>query len=79
MLKTFRELQRLAEREGMTKVKIQGGSPHGRLTGVLDGREIEFPVSMGTRLNPRSLQFVRMNIRHKRRELELQMGRSGEA
>jgi hypothetical protein len=70
MLKTFRELQRLAEREGMTKVKIQGGSPHGRLTGVLDGREIEFPVSMGTRLNPRGLRFMRMNIRHKRREME---------
>lgn len=79
MLKTFRELQRLAEREGMTKVRIEGGTPHGRLTGLLDGREVEFPVS-ANRGNPRGAHFMRMNIRHKRREMEeLQRGRSGAA
>ncbi len=43
--KVNRDLIRMAEAEGMNRARIVGGSPHARLCGEVNGKQIEIVVS----------------------------------
>jgi hypothetical protein len=68
MKKVYREVIRLAEREGVIDVHLKPGMPHGRLTGLLEGKPISLVIGGNALGNPRGAHFIRQNIRHLKRQ-----------
>lgn len=70
-----KEYIRIAESEGLENVRVEGGSPHGRLIGQIDGHTIVLVVSLtkGAFHFPRRKLAFQCNVRRAVRSL-----RSGE-
>lgn len=59
-----REIVKLAEAEGWTKVRLEPGNPHGRIVGFVDGEMVEIVISVTKALASRhNIRCVRKNIR----------------
>lgn len=63
MKKSFRELMRMAEGEGVAQVAIDRGTPHDRLTGLVDGAPFELVISRNNLDAPHGHARARANIR----------------
>ena len=71
-----REIVKLAEAEGWTKVRIEGGNPHHRLVGLVDGEIVEIVVSVTKALvNRHNMRCVRKNMRRAAEAARKQRGK----
>lgn len=69
MKKAYRDIARMAEREGIDHPRVEGGSPHGRLIGYVGGRPISLVISATKWDKARCLMSTKLNIRREVRRL----------
>ncbi len=61
--KSFRELLRMAEDEGVEDAWVDYGTPHDRLVGTVDGDAFEIVISRNCLDAPKRRAMARANIR----------------
>lgn len=69
MKKEWRELERMAEQEGVFRPRVIASQPHARIIGDVDGRTISIVVSVTKAFShARCQKCTRLNIRRAVRE-----------